>query len=126
MKRYFQRCFAEAVECEFKCPTCDNDLSEYMLLRKVMVGLSNPVLKREIFQGYSSYNSVEVLRNKCMLFEAAVRDAGVLCRTSGQAVVGTAAEAAAVGDDVTGESEVAAARPGHPSRMHCGNCGMSQ
>ncbi|XP_042217905.1 T-box transcription factor tbx-9-like [Homarus americanus] len=45
--------------------------------------------------------------------------------TATEAVAGTATEAAAVGDDVTGESKVAGARPGHPSRAQCGNCGVT-
>ena len=38
---YMTRCAQEAADCGFQCPTCDGDLTEYMLLRKVMVGLSD-------------------------------------------------------------------------------------
>ena len=48
MKKYFQR-------CEFQCPSCATDLSQYMLLRKLVVGLKDPVLKREVFQAHGDY-----------------------------------------------------------------------
>ena len=65
MKNYFQRCSAETVECDFMYPMCEEDPSDYMLLRKLVVGLSDPVLKKEVFQGYAVFTSVEKLREKC-------------------------------------------------------------
>ena len=62
MKDYFQKCTAEVLECQFRCPTCDTDELDYMVFRKVMVGLSDPALKKEVFQGYTSFNSVDQLR----------------------------------------------------------------
>ena len=32
------------MDCEFQCPQCECNLSEYMLLRKVMVGLGDSSL----------------------------------------------------------------------------------
>ena len=49
MKDYFQRCAAGAAECDFQCPVCEGDLSDYMLLRKLVGGLSDPVLKKVVF-----------------------------------------------------------------------------
>ena len=40
-----------------------------------MVGLHDPVLKREIYQGMKDSVSLDELRGKCMAFEAAARDA---------------------------------------------------
>ena len=59
---------------------------QYMLLRKLVVGLKDPVLKREVFQTHGDYRSVEELRDKCTSFEAAVRDTGYLYHTPGCAV----------------------------------------
>ena len=73
MKDYFQRCSAETAECGFQCSQCEVDLSDYILLRKLVVGLSNPVLK--VFQGCPTFTSVEKLLEKCFVHEAAVRDA---------------------------------------------------
>lgn len=71
MAAYFHRCVQQAMDCMFQC---HSDLVKYMLARKAMVGLCNPMLKREIFQNYSSYTSVECLRAKRLSFEAAERD----------------------------------------------------
>ena len=124
MKKFFQRCASEAIECEFKCPTCDQDLAEYMLLRKLMVGLHDPVLKRDVFQNCASITSVDELRSKCVSFEAAVRDAS----TRHYAAVATAApEDAGSEVDETQEEVVARAAPtgskSGPRRAPCGNCG---
>ena len=82
MKDYFQQCSAEAAECYFQCPMCEGDLSDYMLLRKLVVGLSDPVLKKEVFQGCPAFTSVEKLHEKCFTHKAAVRDSGEWCRAS--------------------------------------------
>ena len=47
---YFSRCAQKATDCDFQCPKCNECLAEYMLLRKIMVGLSDPILKRHVFQ----------------------------------------------------------------------------
>ena len=124
MKKFFQRCASEAIECEFKCPACDHDLAEYMLLRKLMVGLHDPVLKRDVFQNCVGIRSVEELRNKCVSFEAAVRDASVRHHA---AVAATAPEDAGSEADEPQEEVVARAAPTGPKfgprRAPCGNCG---
>ena len=90
MKDYFQWCSAEAAECGFQYPQCELDLSNYMLLRKLVVGFSDPVLKKEVFQGCSAFTSVEKLREKCFAHEAAICDAGKWGRAPGSAaMVGT-------------------------------------
>lgn len=58
---------------------CDHNLSEYMMLHKLTVGLHNSVLKREVFQSCTSISSVKELRSKCVSFETPVRDAVVRC-----------------------------------------------
>ena len=59
-----------AEDCGFHCPSCDYDLIEYMLLRKVMAGLSDHKLKQYVFQTYESYHSVDTLKAACCAFEA--------------------------------------------------------
>ncbi|KAG0701317.1 Retrovirus-related Pol polyprotein from transposon 17.6 [Chionoecetes opilio] len=124
MKDYFQKCTAEAVECQFRCRTCDTDLSDYMLLRKVMVGLSDPALKKEVFQGCPSFNSVGQLQQKCFAHEAAVRDAGVWCRAARSVIASTASWAST--DDETEECVAADRAPTqrqqapHASYLNCG------
>lgn len=44
------RCAEEAVDCGFKYSDCCSDLYEYMLMRKVIVGLHDSALKQEVFR----------------------------------------------------------------------------
>lgn len=69
------RCSKLAIDCMFKYE-CDGALSENMLLRKCIAGLSNAVLKRKVIQNYLQYDCVDSLRAKCMAFEARVSDMG--------------------------------------------------
>ena len=55
------RCAQEAADCGFQYPRCDGDLTEYMLLRKVMVGpcvylntLHQKIVKNKIIVQYSA------------------------------------------------------------------------
>ena len=124
---YFIKCTQKATDCEFKCPNCSLDLSEYMLLRKLMVGLSDQVLKRQVFQSCKNFDSVDALRAMCCTYEAARQDAmgGKLARE-----IPCAAGTEFVQDD---ESEVAATSqpspadsrrgPAKPSHRNCGHCG---
>ncbi len=73
---YMTRCAQEAVDCGFQCLECSSDLSEYMLMRKVMVGLHHPALKQEMFRRCDSFKDADSLRSFCSTFEAAQRDAG--------------------------------------------------
>merc|ERR1712082_313131 len=90
------RCTQAATGCEFQCPSCDSDLTEYVLVKKLMVGVSEPALRQEIFRKYEAFKSVESLRTFCEVWEAARRDslrpgarlAGVLAPTTD----GTASE----------------------------------
>lgn len=59
----------------FQCSYFDGILSDYLVLRKLVVGLHDPVLKCDIFQHYSEFNHVNSLYMKCSSFKAAERDA---------------------------------------------------
>ena len=97
---YMTRCAQEAADCGFQCPRCDCDLTEYMLLRKVMVGLSDQCLRREVFRKCDSFSDIDSLREFCASFEAARRDA-----TLGGKIE---RELAMAGTDVTEEKPVVA------------------
>ncbi|XP_066957154.1 uncharacterized protein [Macrobrachium rosenbergii] len=72
---FFIKCTQKATDCAFTCPNCNHDLSEYMLLRKLMVGLSDKVLKRQVFQSCNDIRDIDSLRVMCSAFEAARDDA---------------------------------------------------
>ncbi|XP_066964371.1 uncharacterized protein [Macrobrachium rosenbergii] len=74
VSEYFSRCTQKATDCDFQCPKCGECLAEYMLLRKIMVGLSDPVLKRHVFQACDTFKSVDALQALCCTFEAARQD----------------------------------------------------
>lgn len=119
MAEYFQKCTQQALDCDFRCPHCDGDLSDYMVLRKAIVGLSNPALKKELFQQCDVYSDVDKLRAKCMSYEAAERDSCVGGASAGfdEWREGDVSLAAYV-SDVGAHGTVAAA-----SRPLCSNCG---
>ncbi|MPC49483.1 hypothetical protein E2C01_043286 [Portunus trituberculatus] len=70
MAEYFQRCTQQALDCNLRCPECDSNLSDYMILRKAIVGLSNPTLKKELFLQYDMYSDVDKLRAKCLVIRS--------------------------------------------------------
>ena len=47
---YFSKFLQQSLDCKFYCPSSSGDLSEYILVRKIMVGLCDPVLKRDLYQ----------------------------------------------------------------------------
>ncbi len=65
ISEFFRRCAQKAADCAFQCPECQCDLAEYVLLRKLVVGLSDEELKRHVFQTCESYTSVDALRAVC-------------------------------------------------------------
>ena len=67
MSEYFTRSAQCAADGEFKCPHCDNSLSEYMLLRKLVSGLESVVLKEEVFRRCDSFCDVDSLRKFCVV-----------------------------------------------------------
>ncbi|MPC68753.1 hypothetical protein E2C01_062962 [Portunus trituberculatus] len=72
---YFTQSTQLAADCEFQCLQCECSLSEYMLLRKLVCGLHNVVLKEEVFREYESFSDVDSLRKFCIAFKAAKKDA---------------------------------------------------
>ena len=43
---YFTRSNQVVADCEFSCPRCRGDLGDYLLLKKIMVGLANTSLRK--------------------------------------------------------------------------------
>ena len=121
---YMTRCAQEAADCGFQCPKCDGDLTEYMMLRKVMVGLSDQCLRQEVYRKCSTFNNIDSLREFCASFEAARRDATFGGKSERECAV---AGADVTGDDVTEEPVVAGYRQHGPaqhqpdSAPHAGN-----
>ena len=130
---YFTRSNQVVADCEFSCPRCRGDLGDYLLLKKIMVGLANTSLRKEVFRQCETFGDVNALRMFCVAYESAMKDS---------VVVGFGVEAgAAATDDVTGvaqgEHDVAAAyRHQHHNRRNappptrntthqCGWCGRT-
>ncbi|KAK3888627.1 hypothetical protein Pcinc_007352 [Petrolisthes cinctipes] len=132
---FFLQCSQLATNCKFQCPHCHGDLSEYMLLRKLMGGLSDKVLKREVFQMYDQFKSVDALRTFCITHEAAARDAvRVVPYTSHShdttEVAGVLPDVGAVAGALlpiarttTNAIQRPNPRPYTPAKTPCGNCG---
>ena len=126
VNNYFVRCASKAIECEFKCPSCMFDLTEYFMMRKVIVGLRDLVLKRQVFHMCNSFSDVDALKAFCCSFEAAKRDSET------RASFEKPASAAAVEPerDIEGASACATtgsgkqkAQSNQPARRKCPNCG---
>lgn len=58
-----------------QCPECACDLNEYVLLRILVVGLSDQEMKLHVFQRCESYANVDALRAVYSTYEADRRDA---------------------------------------------------
>ncbi|XP_068228115.1 uncharacterized protein [Palaemon carinicauda] len=113
---YFSRCAQKATDSDFQCPKCGGCLIEYTLLRKIMVGLSDPVLKRHVFQACDAFKSVDALQALFCTFEAAGQDVENVPRVA----IGERESADASSDDV--EPDVAVLR-GNFNAKRSGNCG---
>ena len=47
-KEYVHGCQQAAIDCDFQCPKCNGDLSDYIILHKLVNGLYNVKLKQDI------------------------------------------------------------------------------
>lgn len=71
---FFMRCAQSACDCGFQCHQCSVNITEYLLLKRLTLGLSDVVLK-QVYQMCNSINSVDTLRPMCCSYEAAREDA---------------------------------------------------
>ncbi|XP_076058554.1 uncharacterized protein LOC143035571 [Oratosquilla oratoria] len=116
---YFTKGSQMVLDCAFQCPSCDASLSEYMLVRKLIAGLREPTLRREVLQCYAQFKEVDSLRSYCVAFEAAQRDAHDFPpNRHPEAAAGDVMHDAASDDDV-----IAAAGPGKARHRPCWHCG---
>ena len=61
MSDFITRCAQEAVSCEFECPQCDSDITEYVLVRKIIAGISDSALRQEVFRKCDDFVDVDSL-----------------------------------------------------------------
>ncbi|MPC57384.1 hypothetical protein E2C01_051363 [Portunus trituberculatus] len=64
------RCPALAAKCYFQCPECDRPLTEYMLCRKVVMGLSDCCMKVEVLWCSPLLDSVSDIMGQCEVIKA--------------------------------------------------------
>ena len=72
------RCKQVATECNFACPCCDADLTNWMLTDKITCGVHNETLQHELLQQNDSLASLEAVIRYCETFEAALNDRKLL------------------------------------------------
>ena len=88
---YVSRCRALAAECNFRCPECDGSLTEYILSRKVVMGLSDCNMKAEVLRCFPRLTSVSDVVNQCEIIEAADKVAGRRAASHAAALAGAPA-----------------------------------
>ena len=74
VKEYIDACNQAAVDCDFTCPHCMGDVSEYMIRFKVMMGIANPALKHEILRDSEIYDTTKKIILKCESYEETEKD----------------------------------------------------
>ena len=137
---YVSKCRTMAAECNFQCPECDKSLTEYVLSRKVVMGLSDRRMKAEVLRCFPRLRSVSEVVSQCEIIEAAEKVAGcsVAGHVSALPLVQTAAVSPPPAPDPT-PTEVAAggtprnrsarSAPSHTgakrSSRRCRGCGDS-
>ncbi|MPC22052.1 hypothetical protein E2C01_015058 [Portunus trituberculatus] len=120
---YFIRGTQNVNDCAFECPQCSLNLSEYLLLKKLVVGIRNTGLKQQVYQACDSIGSVDALRAMCCAYEAARQHTtGVSCWREGSRAAGTVwAE-----KDEHQTPDATATASGKTQSSHtCWNCGTS-
>ncbi len=68
---YISQCRAKANECGFRCPECQCPLDEYMLSKKIVMGLRDRSMKAEVLRGLPRLESFSDVVRACEVIEAA-------------------------------------------------------
>ena len=68
---YISHCRAKASECGFRCPECRCSLEEYMLSKKIVMGLRDRGMKAEVLRGLPRLQSFSDVVRACEVIEAA-------------------------------------------------------
>ena len=70
-KSFMHRCEQQALECDFQCPSCHTDISEWCVRDRVLAGLRDDILKMDLYQNADKYPSLSSLMTKVELYESA-------------------------------------------------------
>ncbi|KAG0717192.1 hypothetical protein GWK47_054950 [Chionoecetes opilio] len=68
---YISRCRAKANECGFRCPECQCSLEEYMLSKKIVMGLRDRSMKAGVLRCFPCFESFSEVVRVCEVIEAA-------------------------------------------------------
>ncbi|KAG0719885.1 hypothetical protein GWK47_049590 [Chionoecetes opilio] len=68
---YISQCRAKANECGFRCPECQCPLEEYMLSKKIVMGLRDRNMKAGVLRCFPRLESFSEIVRVCEIFEAA-------------------------------------------------------
>ena len=74
IREFAVRCKQAAADCHFVCPSCDSDLTDWMLVDQITCGVQSEVLQQELLQKHGNFSSFETLRSYCEAHESAYRD----------------------------------------------------
>ncbi|KAK8392167.1 hypothetical protein O3P69_017638 [Scylla paramamosain] len=119
---YFVRGAQKVNDCAFECPQCSLNLSEYLLLKKLVVGIRDTGLKQQVYQACDSLGSVDALRAMCCAYEAARQHTtGVGGWRESSRAAGTV-RAKEDGDQTLDAAAATTSCKTQPSRT-CWNCG---
>ncbi|XP_063888612.1 uncharacterized protein K02A2.6-like [Scylla paramamosain] len=121
---YFVRGTQKVNDCAFECPQCSLNLSEYLLLKKLVVGIRDTGLKQQVYQACDSLGSVDALRAMCCAYEAARQHTtGVGGWRESSRAAGTV-RAEENGNQTLDAAAATTSGKTQPSRT-CWNCGTS-
>ena len=70
-KNFMHRCEQQALECDFQCPSCHVDISEWCVRDRVLAGLRDDMLKMDLYQNGDNYPTLSSLMTKVELYESA-------------------------------------------------------
>ncbi|KAF0293676.1 hypothetical protein FJT64_008618 [Amphibalanus amphitrite] len=63
IREFVVRCKQTAADCRFTCPSCNSDLTDWMLTDQITCGVQSEALQQELLLKHSSFSSFEALRS---------------------------------------------------------------
>ncbi|KAF0300876.1 hypothetical protein FJT64_000364 [Amphibalanus amphitrite] len=91
IREFVVRCKQTAADCRFTCPSCNSDLTDWMLTDQITCGVQSEALQQELLLKHSSFSSFEALRSYCEAHESAYRDKHELSMASATSVAAAVA-----------------------------------
>ena len=73
-KEYIHKCQQAIVDCDFQCPSCNCDLSDNILVNKLVNGLYSVKLKQDVLQNFEKYDTITKFMITCESFEETERE----------------------------------------------------